>query len=550
MIIDYKNHMFEITGNYAEGMLVRNLPQRKFSKKPYPRWEAKPLKGNARYIRNILEKRSTVTPAARAKIDELLAEDFTLLPVTYPSDYRFKLEPYGKQLETIRFLFGKPAWALFAEMGCGKTKITLDLWSMYAKAGLVQGLIVVSRVSIRQNWLDEVEKHCPDDLDFNTFIIDSSSTKLMREAYAPKTKPFIVSVGAESLSVQKEGGKAFDVVYDIATEYKCMLVVDEAHSVKNHQSVRTHNTDLIAKHCAIRGIMTGTPTPKDFLDLYSQFAILDPDIIGHYNYYTFRNHYAVMGGYEGKQIIAYRHEQELMDKIKPYTMRFKKSDIVDLPPKVYERRIVTLPKELEKIYLEMKNDRSIVLEGENIEARSVLASYAKLRQMANGFVYGADQRYDLADNHPKIGELLDIIDGTDEKLIVWCNTHGEIDMLLPKLQKYGVSPHHGKMSVADREQSKKDFREKNRIFLATIPSAMVGLTLNDATIEVFYSNPLSYTDRIQAEDRAHRIGQENKVTIIDLICKNTVEEVIWAALMMKKSILEYVLGSVENKKNT
>lgn len=547
MRIDYTDHKFEITGSYADSMLVRNMPQRKFLKKPFPHWEAKPLKGNARYIRQLFEKRAEITPAARDKLDELLAQDIADLGLSWPLDYRFKTEPYSKQLEALRFIHNKPAWALFADMGTGKTKMTLDLFSMYAKAGVVQGLIAVSRVSLRQNWIDEVEKHVPDDLKLDTFVIDSTSSRLMKEAHTPKKGPFIISVGVESLSTKEQGGKAFDAVYHIASKYPCMMVIDEAHSVKNHKSLRTVNSDIIAKQCKIRGILTGTPTTKDFLDLYSQFSILDPDILGYYNYYAFRNRYVVMGGYEGKQVVAYRNESELMDKIRPYTMRFALSDVTDLPDKVYQRREIQMPKELSKLYAEMKNDRSIILEGEAIEARNILSSYAKLRQLANGFVYGEDKRYDLATNHPKIGELLDILEGTDEKVIVWVNTHGEIETLYPHLKKYGVAMHHGKMTPAEREASKESFRNKDRIFLATIASASVGLTLNEATIEIFYSNPLSYADRIQAEARAHRIGQKNTVRIIDLIVKGTVEEVIWTALMLKKDILEYVLGSVAEK---
>ena len=544
--IDYDGKVFQILSDYAGGMAVRNMPQRVFKKTPRPHWEAKALKGNARYIKEKL-KTANLTRDAAAKITELLANDEKTLPVTWRGDYPWKTEPYARQMQFIRNFYGKSAWALFADPGCGKSFMSLTLAGAYMLEGLIQGVIAVSRVSLRDNWLDEAVKHLPDELNVKGFTVDSSKPATLKELAKPKEGHFLVSVGVDSLQVKEGGGKAFDAVFEIAKKYNCMLIVDEAHGVKNHNAIRSINCCLIAQMCKIRGILTGTPTPKDILDLYSQFHILDPDIIGVYNYYAFRAQYAVMGGYEGKQVLTYKNEDELMNRIKPYTDSMTLDEITELPEIIYQSRYIDMTDDLKKAYLDMVRDRLVEVDGKQIEATQVIAMYSKLRQMANGFIYDSERNYhELPGNHPKKRELLDILEGTNCQVIVWCNTHGEVHALNELLKGYTVANHHGKLSTDQRSAEIARFKSgEARILVATIAATGTGLTLTEAKLEVFYSLPLSYTDYLQAVKRCHRIGQHSTVTVINLLMKGTIEEKISAALLLKKDILEYVLESVK-----
>lgn len=553
--VTFDGKQFEIYCDYAGNIKARNIPQRDFRKTPTPHWVCKPLKGNARYIDTTLRIQPgfSITPEAAGKVSELLSENPFELGVVWPMGYEWKMQPFDKQRWAINQIYNLRCWALFAEMRCGKSKISLDVASAHYMRGAIQGVIAISKVSLVDNWITEAHKHVPDSLGIQTFAVDSTNPRLMRELVAPKTGFFLVSVGVESLSVKLHGGKAFDAINEITQKYKCMIIVDEAHHVKNmgtakRPCLRTNNVDTLSKQCDVRAILTGTPTPKNILDLYSQFFILDPDIIGHYSYYTFKNRYAIYGGYEDKQIIGFNHEDELMDKIRPFTVRFERKDTFSVPDPEYQVRRLDMPKELAVEYRKMKNERELVVDGENINVTNTIGAYTKLRQMANGFVYDNDKlAHWLVKNHPKVEEVIDIIEGTDEQIIVWVNNHGEVEVLAKAFKNINFAMYHGKNKDV-RQQEMDDFKAgKKQVLLASISAANTGHDLYMASVEIFFSSPLSYTDRKQAEDRTQGPDQKNSAMIIDLVMRGTIEETILAANAVKKDTLEFVLDSM--KKN-
>jgi SNF2 family DNA or RNA helicase len=274
---------------------VKGLPGRKWDKKTRT-WHVRLLRASA--LRVIDWINSNTLTLDHNEDSVLLVEKAFGQPGhtsdrEWPLDFKWKTEPLPKQLVTEKELYKKDVWALFGEMGVGKSKIALDIGAALIQEGLIDGIVMVSRVALRENWLREVDRHCAIDLNIQVLESTKASVKRVR-ALKP---PFFISSGVESYSNRLYKGQVFEVTQEMVKNYRCLLVVDEAHSIKGHKSNRTKNMTALGNYCKYRGVMTGTPTPKDILDLYCQFQFLDPDILSYPSHYTFKLAHTILGGF-------------------------------------------------------------------------------------------------------------------------------------------------------------------------------------------------------------------------------------------------------------
>ncbi len=479
-----------------------------------------------------------VTEQANA---ELLAPAPAIVSKPWPDDYPWRTRPYDHQMEAIRFAHGRRVVAFHMEMGTGKSKCAIDLFSAAHIDGSVNNALVICPVSIRRNWQNEFAVHCP--VAVSTHVLDSSRPKAFEHWLAtPTTLPRALIVGVESLAA----GKAIV----LASEYMrtvpgpVMGIIDEAHTVKNHSAVRTQNASSLLKQCARRINMTGTPTANSILDLYSQFHILDPGIIGLPTYWAFRERYAVMGGFEGRQVVGFQNLPELMESVLPHVYQVLKKDCLDLPPKVYETRYIQLTAQQSKTYKELAKHGA---SSSGITTTMVLERMLRQQQVIAGFesIEGVESAVNDK-TPPKITELLDIAETNTDSMIIWSVFRWEIARICEALRaKYGddsVVEIHGDIGPEDRQRNVELFQAKQARFLVgTAAAGGVGLTLTAATVMVYVSNSFSYTQRAQSEDRFHRIGQTaDHVTIIDLVAEGTVDEDIAEALASKLDVATWL----------
>ena len=131
------------------------------------------------------------------------------------------------------------------------------------------------------------------------------------------------------------------------------MAIDESTTIKNPDAKRTKNICKLARHAKYRRILTGSPVTKSPLDLYKQCDFLEPELLDHTSYYTFRTRYAVMktanfGGRSVQIVVGYRHLEELAEKLKVFSYRVLKDDCLDLPAKTFMKRIVKLTPAQEK----------------------------------------------------------------------------------------------------------------------------------------------------------------------------------------------------------
>jgi SNF2 family DNA or RNA helicase len=226
-----------------------------------------------------------------------------------------------------------------------------------------------------------------------------------------------------------------------------------------------------------------------------------------------------------------------------------KEDCLDLPDKVYIKREIEMSPEQKKVYKEMKKYAISELSGiGTVSASSVITQIIRLHQISCGFASTDDSEIKDIPNS-RTEELMQILSETEGKVIIWANYRHDIQRLHGLIRKeYGensVGTYYGDTSDVDREQLITKFQDKDnplRFFIGNTQTGGYGITLTAANTVVYFSNNYDLEKRLQSEDRAHRIGQTNKVTYIDIVCKDTVDEKIVQALRNKLNLAQTVLG--------
>jgi SNF2 family DNA or RNA helicase len=411
---------------------------------------------------------------------------------------------------------------------------------------------VVAPNSVYRNWIDEIQKHS----DSNVIHVhkDKSIYGDMIRHPERALKWFLINV--EALS-HKSG---VEKLKSLLTRKNCrhLMILDESTTIKNRSAKRTRNICKLGKLANYRRILTGSPITKSPLDLYTQCEFLSPQLLGFDSFFTFRARYAVMQQIEmgGKQMLFpkyYTNLDELTDKLKNFSFRVRKKDCLDLPDKLYTVRKINLTVKQAEIYNRLKKFAYATINQDEVSFANKLTEILRLHQVTNGFVKSDDGTIQVFDDCPKLKELMEILEDTEGKFIIWANYVQNIKTIINKLkEKYGadsVVSIFGEVSTEDRQQAVSKFQNDNscRFFVGNPSTGGYGLTLTSASYVVYFSNSYNLEVREQSEDRAHRIGQDKNVTYIDLIAENTIDEFIVSALDKKLKLSAETLGEEVKK---
>lgn len=544
MRILFRKPKFIAETTFVENSLVAPLPLKRFNSRTRT-WNIPNMRKNCEYM---LENLREYMDEDAIVVAEQTKQKAQIKYKPFPTWYNFKTKPFDHQRRALDFAYGLDRHAFFMEMGTGKTKTAIDLITAHMLEGRFNTWIVFCPNSVRHNWAREIKTHCPITPD----ILVIESGKKVKHSEKPLK---VVIVGIESLSGKHRGGTAYTNLVDVVAGEKYAVTLDESHLCKNPDANRSRNVKEIAYGAIVVNVMTGSPVTQGLLDLYMPFDILDPDILGFGSYFAFRSRYAIMGGYENREVIGYQNQDELMDTIKPYTFQCKKEEVLDLPPKVYSTRSVQMTKDQKRVYKEINKEMESIIHqnGESIEVfvEQVLAKYTMLQQVSGGFINhttGDGERVttNLVEpkNNPKILELIDILNqNPDRYVIVWAKFRREIADIIGALNGQGIKSveYHGGLSADQREVNLELFtRGQARVFVANQQTGGTGLTLNVADLVVYYSNSLKLSDRMQSEDRCHRIGQDKSVLYVDLVAEGSKDSQIMEVLRDKMDIADYV----------
>ena len=517
---------FAVSTPFALNYVAKEMPNRTWMK--YEKvWVGPANKANARYLLATIppeQYREQWTMQAALAAAGAMATG----PVqsAFPRSYEFgDYGPMSQQVSALDASYGNRAYALFMEMGTGKTFVGIHLAQQYLQEREIDQVVVVCPVSIKSVWEREFAKFAP--------MFPTRSIHI---------------VGTESLSAGGAFAEAQSWMKNMGSY--TMLIVDESSKIKNHKAKRTQRVWELAHAAKYKLILTGTPITQGMQDLYAQFYALDPDIIGHKSFYTFRNRYCVMGGFQGRQMIGYRKTEELIEFTRPYVYQVTKEECLDLPSKIYmEPWVVTLTKEQNDVIKELKRSMRVELDGQKLTVENTIGWMTRAQQLVGGnYPYLDDeevwQTRPLAKN-PKLEELCEILAQlpADSKAIIWARFRPEIAAISEKLRSLGyvVGELHGGIKPADRQSVIDGFQGgKTQFFVANQATGGMGITLTEATTVIYYSNTFSYEERVQSEDRAHRIGQNEHVTYINLLSNAQIDKTVMGILEKKTGLAEFV----------
>lgn len=451
------------------------------------------------------------------------------------ADYLSRTKPFEHQMDSFKYALTHNKFLLGDEQGLGKTKQALDI-AVARKHKMRHCLIVCGVNNLKWNWCKEVEIHTNE----KAHILGSRVNR--------KGKTVIGS-SAERLADLKQIHDEYFLITNIETlrdksiqsqiKKMCsdgiigMTIIDEIHKCKNSQSKQGK-----AIHCCCsyyRLALTGTPLMNNPVDLYNVLKWLE---VENHSLTYFKNLYCEMGGFGGYEIIGYKNLDQLENSLNKNMLRRRKEEVLDLPPKIYTDELLDLDSSQDKLYRDVTNqiiediDRIMLLP-------NPLTELIRLRQVTSNPNILTSKNI----TNVKYDRILDILESTTDKVIIFSNWTKVINPLYIKLSSLGYNPALVTGESKDPILEMNKFQSDNtcKVILGTTPALGTGYTLTAANTVIFIDEPWSKAIKDQAEDRCHRIGTKGTVNIITLICKDTIDERIHQIIKDKGELSDRIV---------
>jgi len=525
---------------------------------------------------------------------------------------------YAHQIRGLkRIIEQRGIAALLFDPGTGKTMTTLDyisLLGLKARSREVRVLVLAPRAAV-DTWVVQSEQYLSDDLNvwaeaLGGSIIEKAHSiadrggspfrdvgkKYSRKAlagalnaskalalYTRGDRPLHHLEGPQALGVQKpkvillscnldtfsrrdryKSGTYADLLVEAVRRFSPdLIVIDESHKIKSYNSNVSRLVARLESLTPRRIILTGTVMPHSAMDVFAQWRFLAPNDFGRLDangnrmratYTDFRNKFGVMGGYMGRQIVAFTNLEELQEIMAKRAIVVRKQDALDLPPVTYTVVPVDLSAKEKAAYKAMKKDLVVQLGNDVAMVQNRLTVMMRLRQITSGYLP------DSAGNVHQIGTskldtikslVNDTLEG-ENRVVVFCQFTHEIDELSKRLAHPGteVLTIQGSTKDSERIAIRKRFGSQDPtrlILVAQVKTLSVAVNeLITASHVVFGSMSLQRDDYIQAVDRLNRLGQTKPVTVWHVNAPRTVDDVIMTSHKERTDLEAAVLAHIYN----
>jgi len=472
-------------------------------------------------------------------------------------NYKFKTKPYAHQITALEKSWNKAHFAYFMEMGTGKSKVLIDNIAMLYDKGKINGALIVAPKGVYQNWFDiEIPNHMPTHIEKKMVLWKASFMKdnkiVSKEVdalFETGTDLHILVMNVEALSTKN--GVTF--ANKFLSCHETLMAIDESTTIKNPDAIRTRSIVQLGKSAKYRRILTGSPVTKSPLDLYKQCEFLNEGLLDYTSYYAFKTRYSVLrtanfGGRSVQIVVGYKNLDELSQRIEQFSYRVLKEDCLDLPSYSFTKRIIQLSKEQKKIYDSMKQLALAQLDGKLMTTATALVQLMRLHQITCGHFKSDDGTVQKIKNE-RLDALMDILSEVENKAVIWAHYKHDIEIIVEAIKKeYGPDSYvtyYGDTPSEIRQNNIKLFQDENskvRFLIGTPQTGGYGITLTAGNVMIYYSNGYDLEKRTQSEARINRAGQKRKMTYIDIIAEDTVDEKIVDALRKKVDIASKVMG--------
>lgn len=446
-------------------------------------------------------------------------------------NFKFKTKPYDYQIEGFEYGMEHDTWLLGDEMGLGKTKQVIDIAvAKKQQEGYKHCLIICGVNGLKWNWQAEITKHSNEcgwilgqyrkGSSAGKWGIGSNSDKLedlnkMGNDVHIDSHYFLIT-NIESLRHQ-------EIVNALIRHCKdgtiSMIVADEIHKMKNHASQQGKGFLQLSAPTMIA--MTGTPIMNAPLDAYVPLKWIGYE---NHSFYSFRNFYCIMGGYNNKQVVGYKHLEVLQEQLSEVMLRRTKEDVLDLPEKTYITEYVEMTTKQAIIYSKLRQEIRANIDQIKM-ANNPLAELIRLRQ-ATGYTGILSSKIKESAKLDRMEELVEEAVQNGKQVVIFSNWTQMTDAIWSRLHnKYRLSVITGETKDVDRQDNVAEFQSgASQVIVGTIGAMGTGLTLTAGTVEIFLDEPWNMALKEQAVDRCHRVGQTQNITIYTLLCKGTIDE--------------------------
>lgn len=468
-------------------------------------------------------------------------------------------ELWKHQKVALQHLVKNDEFALFFEQGCGKTAAMIHgLRWMYSLSKRVNRTLILAPLIVVRNWKKEFAIHSKIKPE-NILVLDQNGIKRQKEFLKQRAKfdNFIAITNYEAMQMP-------GLVNEILNWKPEILVCDESHRLKNHQSKRAKMVLSLSRVARRRYLLSGTPILNSALDIFMQYQIMERSegMFGN-NFYVFRSKYFEdrNAAWRGKHNYfpdwqpKNGSHQELNGQIYTKAIRVLKKDCLDLPPLVRQRIEVNLSAQQRKLYDSMKKDYIAYIDAQTDKPRATVAMLAitkalRLQQICSGYVKtDAGEEIPLEET-PRLKALKELLEDIApvHKVIVWCvfrNNYKQVATICDQL-KLSYKVLTGEQTSKQKTLHVEAFQTepKVRVMIANQSAGGIGINLTAASYSIFYSRNFSLEADLQSEARNHRGGSEihKKITRIDLVAPGTIDALVLEALEKKQKVSEEILN--------
>lgn len=582
-----------------------------------------------------------LTAAAQAQKEHLESIPALIEGRVFPEGFEFHSKPFEHQIEGVAQLYYHPRFALFWDPGVGKTKTLIDLIRLLKLTEGSRALVLGPRVVVR-NWAAEAAKHAGTDLRVGVMVGDTARKRKVISGYkdydvivcsygtartlglprlSKKTLQLILDARDAGRQIAVSGVKvlangvrklanperqaahvlawafgmpAAQVIEHAKAESDAnpqwledvdyqVIVADESHGIKELASQQTKTVLALSKKAGRRYLMTGTPALGKPDDLYPQMRFLSPSIFPE-DWMAFQDTFMVRNPRMRQVIIGFKNLNILNTRVQRVSVRKRKDECLDLPPRMVIDVPFDLTEEQKSLYNTLVSNMGAELDAffedsgaKSMEVQNAAVLLNKLGQISSGFVMNTDRDAELCNGCPHLARCVtegirpytrdcrvatkppprelryfkenpkldliedmvkEILESETNKVIIWGVHIAELDAIQALLEKMKVGLVRVDGSSGSNTQKLIDRFNTDpttRVYLSQI-STGVGITLNAATYMIYSSVSWSLADYLQSIDRNYRAGQTEKVTVYRLVGTGTVDEYKFKALDQKKDI--------------
>ena len=463
-----------------------------------------------------------------------------------PDNFTFKTTPFQHQIEGFEYGLKKDRFLLGDEQGLGKTKQAIDIAVAKKLAlGYKHCLIICGVNGLKWNWESEVATHSNE----KSKILGSKVNKKGRKVImGTEDKLYDLEhlPDAYFLITNVESLRSEQIVTAIQKQISLgninMVIMDEIHKCKNPTSQQ--GKALLKVKGETKIALSGTPLMNNPLDLYIVLKWLGYESNA---FYSFKNHYCVMGGFGGYEIVGYRNLDQLQSNLNDIMLRRLKKDVLDLPDKLHSTEYVEMSKAQAKIYNEVSEEIRANID-KIVVSPNPLAQLIRLRQ-ATASTDILSSAVNESAKLDRLEELVEELAENNEKCIIFSNWTEMTNRAYDRLQKFNPAIITGETKDRVAEQDKFMYEAGCKCIIGTIGAMGTGLTLTAGTTVIFLDSPWNRANKEQAEDRAHRIGTTSTVNIITLVCKDTIDERIEELVYQKGAMADMLVDgkAIQNK---